>query len=62
MLTAFALNDPPEKISKQITKYLEKNYRIPNLFRKIERDYRWQNIFKERIEPLLKINNNKLKV
>jgi glycosyltransferase involved in cell wall biosynthesis len=53
LVCLFDLKDPPEKIAKQIIKYLKKN-KIPKFFRKIERDYRWQKIFKEKIEPLLK--------
>jgi len=57
LVSFFDLKDTPKKIAKQIIMYLKKN-KIPNLFRKIERDYRWETIFKEKIKPMLRINNN----
>lgn len=48
----FDINDPPDKIARNIIKYCNKNS-TTRMFKDIIRNYLWDNIFKTKIEPLL---------
>jgi len=47
------LKKSPEELASGIIKYYRRQLTIP-MFKKILRDYTWESIFKQKIEPLLK--------
>ena len=48
----FDLNDPPEKIAQRILDFI-RDLRPQKMFRKVIRDYVWDNIYHTRLLPLL---------
>ena len=51
-ICTFDLNDPPQKIAERILNFVEE-LKPQKMFRKVIRNYSWDNIYHERLLPLL---------